>query len=192
MNKTRLLPLLFTFALLFLPLQAEVSADKAILPPQSGVLPERDMESYPSSPAGSRSKSNAGFPSSYSAKTTSVKNQGANGLCWSFTALAVLESQLLKRGYPEYDFSEVHMAYALSTRGGNTYFGEDRAQTDGGNGLMAASYLMRGMPDGLCIGGAVFENSDPMTSYGLQYGLPNRSLSVTASDKPKQVMPLNI
>lgn len=39
--------------------------------------------------------------------TTSVKDQAASGTCWSFAALAYLESELLRHAKGEYDLSEM-------------------------------------------------------------------------------------
>ncbi|MDR1667935.1 MAG: aminopeptidase [Bacteroidales bacterium] len=40
-------------------------------------------------------------------KATPVKNQHSSGTCWSYSALSYLESELLRRGEPEYDLSEM-------------------------------------------------------------------------------------
>lgn len=50
---------------------------------------------------------------------TSVKNQNAAGTCWCYSTLAFVESELLRMGKPEYDFSEMFIVW-------NTYM--DRAQ----------------------------------------------------------------
>ncbi|WP_334168497.1 C1 family peptidase [Phocaeicola paurosaccharolyticus] len=50
---------------------------------------------------------------------TSIKNQNRAGTCWSYSAMAFLESELLRMGKGTYDFSEMHMIY-------NTYM--DRAE----------------------------------------------------------------
>ncbi len=46
---------------------------------------------------------------------TPVKNQASSGTCWSFSALGMFESELLRMGKPEYDLSEmfvVHHSYS--------------------------------------------------------------------------------
>ena len=40
-------------------------------------------------------------------KATPVKNQARSGTCWAYSALAFLESELLRMGKPEYDLSEM-------------------------------------------------------------------------------------
>lgn len=50
---------------------------------------------------------------------TSVKNQSRAGTCWCYSSLAFLESELLRMGKGEYDFSEMYLVY-------NTYM--DRAE----------------------------------------------------------------
>lgn len=49
---------------------------------------------------------------------TSIKNQSRAGTCWCYSSLAFLESELLRMGKGEYDFSEMYLVY-------NTYM--DRA-----------------------------------------------------------------
>ncbi|MCK9616410.1 MAG: aminopeptidase [Lentimicrobiaceae bacterium] len=41
-------------------------------------------------------------------KATPVKDQYSSGTCWSYSTLAFLESELLRMGKPEYDFSEMY------------------------------------------------------------------------------------
>ena len=50
---------------------------------------------------------------------TSIKNQASAGTCWSYSAIAFLESELIKAGKGTYDFSEMYIVE-------NTYY--DRAQ----------------------------------------------------------------
>ena len=75
---------------------------------------------------------------------TPVKDQAPWGTCWTFAAFATLETQLLKSGRGEWDFSEKNMA---SLNGFDVYF------DDGGNYDMASAYLLRW-------GGAVMESND--------------------------------
>ena len=49
---------------------------------------------------------------------TSVKNQNRAGTCWCYSSLAFIESELLRMGKGEYDFSEMFLVH-------NTYL--DRA-----------------------------------------------------------------
>lgn len=49
---------------------------------------------------------------------TSIKNQNRAGTCWSYSAIAFLEAELLRMGKEEYDFSEMFIVH-------NTYL--DRA-----------------------------------------------------------------
>ena len=75
---------------------------------------------------------------------TPVKDQAPWGTCWTFAAFATLETQLLKSGRGEWDFSEKNMA---SLNGFDVYF------DNGGNYDMASAYLLRW-------GGAVMESND--------------------------------
>jgi bleomycin hydrolase len=40
-------------------------------------------------------------------KVTPVKNQSKSGTCWSYSGISYLESELLRKGKPEYDLSEM-------------------------------------------------------------------------------------
>lgn len=40
---------------------------------------------------------------------TSVKNQASSGTCWSFSGVALLESELIRKGKGEFDFSEMYI-----------------------------------------------------------------------------------
>ncbi len=69
---------------------------------------------------------------------TSVKSQDRSGTCWSFSTLSFIESELLKKGKPEMDLSEmfvVHKAYSDKAKRyvrmhGNLNFGGGGAIND--------------------------------------------------------------
>ena len=42
---------------------------------------------------------------------TSVKNQNRAGTCWCYSTMAFLESELLRMGKGEYDFSEMFIVH---------------------------------------------------------------------------------
>ena len=42
-------------------------------------------------------------------QTTSVKNQGKSGTCWSYSTSSFLESELIRMGKPSIDLSEMHV-----------------------------------------------------------------------------------
>ncbi len=177
---------------LILLLPAPVWAQEAEDAPPAfvrGVIPEEVEYTYPeySEPLPG-AETQATLPSSYYGPTTAVKNQGENGLCWDFTACALMESWVRQNYNTEIDLSEMHMAYACSNHGGNTY-GDDRPPWYGGNRSISSAYLMRGdNRGGPCMSGMVYESEDPYSIYKL----PDRDAYYTLTNKVKRFRPRNI
>ena len=83
------------------------------------------------------------FPTKYSSVdkgyVTSVKNQKTHNTCWTFSAMATMETALLKNGYGTYDLSEEHLDSWTTTRSNGT--GWLRELNDGGYSDMAMGYF---------------------------------------------------
>ncbi len=84
-----------------------------------------------------------GLPSKYSSVdkgyVTSIKDQGSHNTCWTFSAMATLETALLKNGFGVYDFSEEHLDSWSTTRSNG--FGWIRDLNSGGYSDMAMGYF---------------------------------------------------
>ena len=52
-----------------------------------------------------------GFVTVKENKITPVKDQASSGTCWSFSGIGLIESELLRRGKGEYDFSEMFVVH---------------------------------------------------------------------------------
>ena len=86
------------------------------------------------------------LPSSYDMRkaglTTRVQNQGSNGICWSFSAMAALESTLVSK-QPDIDLSEWSMAfYAFSPVLG--YKSGEKTPFKNAGGLVVAAPMLTG------------------------------------------------
>jgi bleomycin hydrolase len=57
------------------------------------------------------------FTITNSVKTTSVKNQGRSGTCWSFATISFLETEAIRLGKPAFDLSEMYtVKYAYTDK----------------------------------------------------------------------------
>ena len=120
---------------------------------------------------------------------TPIKNQGPNGLCWSFAAYGAVEANMLHNGYGEQDLSELHMAYATSTSNNNSAqgFSGRSSPSSGGNRFIAATYLMRGTN----LSGTVSEDQDPYGTYD-KTKIPDIRSITTTQDKLKNFKVENV
>ena len=82
---------------------------------------------------------------------TSIKNQIADGNCWAFSAMAVLESCILKAANVTYDLSEENMKNLMALF---SDYGWNVQPNGGGNPVMVWAYLANWL-------GPVTEDDDP-------------------------------
>jgi|GEM_PF-5971707 len=124
-------------------------------------------------------------PSYTSLHVSAVENQGPNGLCWAFTANAVIESNMLINNQGLQNFSELHMGYATSTANGNSQqgFSTRPAPDYGGNRMIAAAYLMRGAKP-LNLSGTVNESADSYAPY-INSSIPSGRALTTTGGMPR-------
>ena len=114
--------------------------------PKGGIAARRVAATK--TPALLRASAKSALPAQWDSRAqgwvSPVKNQGSVGTCWAFASYATLETQMLKAGSGEWDFSEKNMV---------NMHGWDMAPNDGGDYIVAAGYLLRW-------GGAVAETND--------------------------------
>lgn len=97
------------------------------------------------------------YPKSYDlrelGRSTSVKNQGNYGTCWTFASMASMESNALTKGIGTYDLSEAHMAYfayhnlynpAPGLEGDKVYTQGNPWYNQGGNSMKSTLLLSKG------------------------------------------------
>lgn len=81
-----------------------------ILPALMAVLPMLGAHAHMEAPAADKAKKDTTgfvFKDIKINKTTPVKNQNKSGTCWSFSGTSVLEEEVLRKGGPELDLSEM-------------------------------------------------------------------------------------
>jgi C1A family cysteine protease len=105
------------------------------------------------SPSGFYPQDILGLPAQYDLRSlggvTSIRNQGGCGSCWSFAAMASLESWLLTTPFESWDLSENNLKEC---------HGFDWGPCEGGNSSMATAYFARRS-------GPVSEADDPYRAY---------------------------
>ena len=79
---------------------------------------------------------------------TSNKNQGSRGICWAFSAVATMESSIIKNGYASIDnpqiFSEYQLDFALSDDGIKNYSGGERKLSTGNSASEVTNFINEG------------------------------------------------
>jgi len=85
------------------------------------------------------------------AKLPAIRSQGKYGICWAVSAISLLEINMMKNGYTEDDYSEMHLAYFTYHSAEDALsglYGDERSDkgtkfwlTGGGNFTMAAATL---------------------------------------------------
>lgn len=118
----------------------------------------------------------------YENRITSVKNQGSDGLCWAYSGMSCIESNLITKGYEPFlvDLSEKYMAWFAHGKGpsdtSDPLYGDVKSElgtaaySKGGNVYDVACLIARGT-------GPVYEHTVPgSTDYPLPESLRYSSL----------------
>ena len=121
----------------------------------------------------------AELPSSYNLRdegvVTQIKNQGSDGICWSYAIITAMESNLKKQGISE-EFSAKQLDYLLAPGTGyysymSTMFGASRSLGGAGNFTMASLGLSsRSVPASEAGFFAIMKENDSELSGYSSYG----------------------
>ena len=99
---------------------------------------------------------------------TSVKHQHYGGNCWAFSAIAALESSILKVGGNAFDFSENNMKNIIARF---SDYGRTNYVNDGGNFDMALAYLSSWL-------GPILDSDDPYEPLSAISSLLNNTVQI--------------
>lgn len=115
----------------------------------------------------------ASLPAKYDLRAkglvTSVKNQGSTSNCWSFASVASMESNALKNGFGEFDFSENNMKNSLALL--------NLEVNGGGTNNLALAYLNSWK-------GPVTEKQDPYNPKSFKYTSGTQVIKLADGDMP--------
>ena len=114
---------------------------------EGGLIPIYGFEAVSSEEADDVSAGlvgSAGLPSSYQSPRSHISTQTSSNLCWAFSTMSAAENDLIRKGYGETNFAELHMVYGLFHGDKDTYArgGGNNGWTDAmGNYLFSTAAL---------------------------------------------------